>query len=146
MKNMWISENRVVAENICSGGAEPMGAYRCTGEILAERKQMQRFHKVNTRSKQPTHKNRYITNKLYLPERLSLVTCGLEHRTSDRVVQGWNSDGGTSLRNFGNSVYPALPVSFGGDTNSRRSLLSGVYARESKRSHTGGKCVLHHSY
>ena len=29
----------------------------------------------------------------------------------------------TSLRNFGNSVYPALPVSFGGDTKSRRSLL-----------------------
>ena len=39
------------------------------------------------------------------------------------------------LRNFGNSVYPALPVSFGGDTKSRRSLLSGVYARGSKRSH-----------
>ena len=42
----------------------------------------------------------------------------------------------TSLRNFGNSVYPALPVSLGGDTKSRRlSLLSGVYARGSKRSH-----------
>ena len=40
-----------------------------------------------------------------------------------------------SLRNFGNSVYPALPVSFGGDTKGRRSLLSGVYARGSKRSH-----------
>ena len=36
-----------------------------------------------------------------------------------------------SLRNFGNSVYPALPVSFGGDSKSRRSLLSGVYARGS---------------
>ena len=33
------------------------------------------------------------------------------------------------------SVDPALPVSFGGDTKSRRSLLSGVYARGSKRSH-----------
>ena len=32
----------------------------------------------------------------------------------------------TSLRNFGNSIYPALPVSFGGDTKIRRSLLSGV--------------------
>ena len=41
----------------------------------------------------------------------------------------------TSLRNFGNSVYPALPVSFGGDTKSRRSLLSGVYARGSQISH-----------
>ena len=27
-----------------------------------------------------------------------------------------------SLRNFGNSIYPALPVSFGGDTNSRGSF------------------------
>ena len=57
---------------------------------------------------------------------------GLEHRTRDRVVLGSNPDGGTSLRNFGNSVYPALPVSFGGDNKSRRSLLSGVYARGSK--------------
>ena len=40
-----------------------------------------------------------------------------------------------SLRNFGNSVYPALPVSFGRDSKSRRSLLSGVYARGSKISH-----------
>ena len=43
--------------------------------------------------------------------------------------------GNFSLRNFGNSVYPALPVSFGGDPKSRRSLLSGVYARGSKRPH-----------
>ena len=28
---------------------------------------------------------------------------------------------------YGNSVYPALPGSFGGDTKSRRSLLYGVY-------------------
>ena len=47
-----------------------------------------------------------------------------------------------SLRNFGNSVYPALPVSFGGDTKSRRSLLSGVYARGSKISHQSAlECV-----
>ena len=47
-----------------------------------------------------------------------------------------------SLRNFGNSVYPSLPVSFGGDTKSRRSLLSGVYARGSKRSHQSAlECV-----
>ena len=32
-------------------------------------------------------------------------------------------------------------MSFGRDTKSRWSLLSGVYARGSKRSHTGGKCV-----
>ena len=44
----------------------------------------------------------------------------------------------TSLRNFGNSVYPLCQlVSFGGDTKSRLSLLSGVYARGSKRSHHG---------
>ena len=48
----------------------------------------------------------------------------------------------TSLRNFGNSVYPALPVSFGGDTKSRRSILSGVYARGSKISHQSAlECV-----
>ena len=47
-----------------------------------------------------------------------------------------------SLRNFGNSVYPSLPVSFGGDTESRRSLLSRVYARGSKRSHQSAlECV-----
>ena len=34
-----------------------------------------------------------------------------------------------SLRNSGNSVYPALPVSFGGDTKSRRSFLSGVLSK-----------------
>ena len=50
---------------------------------------------------------------------------------------GWNPADGTSLWNFGNSVYPALPVSFGGDTKSCRSLLSGVYARGSKTSHKG---------
>ena len=40
----------------------------------------------------------------------------LECRTSDRGVLGSNPAVGTSLRNFGNSVYPTLPVSFGGDT------------------------------
>ena len=67
----------------------------------------------------------------------------------DRTVSrpGSNPATVTSLRNFGNSVYPALPVSFGGDTNlskfkSRRSLLSGVYARGSKRSHQSAlECV-----
>ena len=41
----------------------------------------------------------------------------------------------TSLRNFGNSVYPAFSLSFGGDTKSRLFLISGVYARGSKISH-----------
>ena len=50
---------------------------------------------------------------------------------------GSNPAGGTSLRNFGNSVYPALPVSFGGDPQSRQSLLYGAHARGSKISHIG---------
>ena len=36
---------------------------------------------------------------------------------------------------IGNFLYPTFPVSFGRDTKSRWSLLSGVYARGSKRSH-----------
>ena len=39
------------------------------------------------------------------------------------------------------SSTPHLPVAFGRDTKIRWSLLSGVYARGSKRSHTGGKCI-----
>ena len=47
-----------------------------------------------------------------------------------------------SLWNFANSVYPALPVSFGGGTKSRRPLLSGVYARGGKRSYQSApECV-----
>ena len=49
---------------------------------------------------------------------------GLERWTGDRVVVGSNRAAATSLRNFGNSVYPALPVSFKEDTKSRRSLLA----------------------
>ena len=51
------------------------------------------------------------------------------------MVLASNPAAATSLRNFGESVYPALPVYFGGDTKSRRSLLCGVYARGSKRFH-----------
>ena len=47
-----------------------------------------------------------------------------------------------AFRNLGNFVHPHLSVSFGRDTKSWWSLLSGVYARGSKRSHTGGKCVI----
>ena len=60
---------------------------------------------------------------------------GLEHWIGDRVVLGLNFAAAVSLRNFGNYVYPALPVSFGGDTKSHRSLLSGVFVGGSKRSH-----------
>ena len=41
-------------------------------------------------------------------------------------------------------LNPTLPVSFRGDTINRHSLLSGVYARGTKISHTGGKCVTCH--
>ena len=57
----------------------------------------------------------------------------LKIRTCDRVVLCLNPAGGTSLRNFGNSVYTALPVSFGGDAKRRRSLLSGVFAKYPKQ-------------
>ena len=45
------------------------------------------------------------------------------------------------FQNLGNFIHPTLPVSFGRDTKSSWSLLPGVYASGSKRSHTGGKCV-----
>ena len=68
---------------------------------------------------------------------------GLERWTGDRTVRGSNPTAENfSLRNFGNSVYPALPVSFGGDTKRLRSLLYGVYARGSKRPHQSAlECV-----
>ena len=46
----------------------------------------------------------------------------------------------SKLRQF-RSPYICLYESFGRDTKSRWFLLSRVYARGSKRSHTGGKCV-----
>ena len=62
------------------------------------------------------------------------VPSGLERSTGDQVVLGSNPAVTTSLRNVDNSVYPALHVYFGEDTKSRRSLLSGIYDRGSKRS------------
>ena len=74
----------------------------------------------------------------------------LERWTGDRMILGSNPAVATSLRNFGNTVDSALPVSFGGATKRRRFLLSGVYARGSKTSHQSAvECVtcreLHHS-
>ena len=60
---------------------------------------------------------------------------GLERWTGDRMILGSNPATATLFRNFDNSVCPALPVSFGGDTKSCRFLLYGVYARGSQRSH-----------
>ena len=48
---------------------------------------------------------------------------------------------GASLRNLGKFVSPTLPVSLEADTESRWSLLFGVYARGSKISHNGGKRI-----
>ena len=47
------------------------------------------------------------------------------------VVLCSNPAAAISLRKFGNSVCPTLPLSFGGDTKRCRSLLSVVYARGS---------------
>ena len=66
--------------------------------------------------------------------------------TGGRTVAGSSP---TSVKTFlfgtsknGNTVYPALPVSFGWDSNSRWSLLYGVYARGSKISHQSAlECV-----
>ena len=41
------------------------------------------------------------------------------------------------FRSLGNFVHPTLPVSSGRDSKSCWSLLSGVGARGSKRSHAG---------
>ena len=40
---------------------------------------------------------------------------GLKRLSGDRFVLSSNPAAATPLRNFGNSAYPALPVSFGGD-------------------------------
>ena len=64
----------------------------------------------------------------------------LERRTGDRGLLGSNPADSTSLRNFDNYVYSTLPVSFVGDTESCRPLLSGVYARGRKGPPTHGKC------
>ena len=62
------------------------------------------------------------------------VASGLEHWNGVRVFLGSNPAAATLLRNFGNSVYPALPESFGEGTKTIE-VLSGVYARGSKRFH-----------
>ena len=63
----------------------------------------------------------------------------VEHRTFGRGDRGSKSPAAVS--NLGNFVHHTLPVSFGRDTKSRWTLPPGVYARRSKMSHTGCKCV-----
>ena len=50
--------------------------------------------------------------------------------------------GGSGLE----SVYPALSVSFGGDSKSRRSRLAGVYAKGSKIFHQSALEMCHLSW
>ena len=57
----------------------------------------------------------------------------LERATDNPVVAGSNP--AEAVWKLWQSPLPTLPVSFGRDTKSRWSLLSGVYARGSKRSH-----------
>ena len=49
-----------------------------------------------------------------------------------------------AFRSLGNFIHPALPVSSGRDSKScwRWSVLSGVYARGSKRTQGNGKNLL----
>ena len=68
---------------------------------------------------------------------MGMVAQWLERANNIRVV----ADSLRQLGNLGKFIYPTLPVSFGRDTKRCWSLLSGVYARGSKRSHTVGKCV-----
>ena len=63
--------------------------------------------------------------------------------TGDRTLDGSSP---TAVNLFSSELWqfrlPRLPVSFGGDSKSRWSLLSGVYARGSKRSHQSAlECV-----
>ena len=46
---------------------------------------------------------------------LDAVAQWLKCRTNEGGIPSSNPTGGTSLRNFGNSVYPIFSVSFGGD-------------------------------
>ena len=63
----------------------------------------------------------------------------VERRTVNRGDGGSIPPTAVSKRSI--SFTPHLPVSFGRDTKSRWSLLSGVYDRGSKIVHTGGKWV-----
>ena len=60
-------------------------------------------------------------------------------------ASAWHADGPGSIpgpgmfhyrcKNLALNIRDCLSLSFGGDTKNRRSLLSGIYARGSKRSH-----------
>ncbi len=66
---------------------------------------------------------------------ISFVNGARRHTQSAGMATEETSNPDRADSELRNSVYPALPVSFGGDTKSCRSLLSGVYASGSKISH-----------
>lgn len=108
------------------------------------------------------HSRRYVeTWSAWLP--LQQLASGTYNQASSRFllsfsgaanwIRCWNSRVVSSrptlwierlLQNLRKFVYPILPVSFGWDTISRWSFLSGVYARGSKRSHTERICITCH--
>ena len=60
---------------------------------------------------------------------------GLEHGSGDRVVLGSSPAGDTSLGNFGNSVYPALPVCLRGETIKAASPVWCLYKDKKNITH-----------
>ena len=92
-------------------------------------------------------KRKSLFQKASLYGNMQRIKCIKITRRGGAVVE-WYSVGlsveGTGVQNhllpfqnLDNFVHPTLLVSFGRDTKSRWSLLPGVYARGSKRSHTG---------
>ena len=84
-----------------------------------------------------------LPSKSILISRISMCGARWLSGYSVRLTIGW-SRVQIPLGNFGNFLCPTLPVSFGRGSKSLWSILSGVYDRGSKRSHTGGKCVTCH--
>ena len=78
-----------------------------------------------------------------VPKRLGAVAQRLERATDDCVVAGSNPTE-AAWKLFCQFPLPDFPSVFRRDTKTRGSLLSGVYPRGSKISHTGGKCVTCH--
>ena len=95
----------------------------------------------STQNKSQTHraKEYEVTSFLSTDCELSTETCS-KNVYSLGPRQCYISGVKTWLSTLHNFFY-CVSVSFGGDTKSRRSLLSGVYATGSKISHTGGDCV-----
>ena len=81
-----------------------------------------------------TQMQRDMSNKVRVYFRVGSLVGGQDWRSRD---PGFES----CWRHFDTELLPHFAVSFGGDTKSRRSFLSGVYATGSGRSHARGKYV-----